>query len=68
MFRNQFNQKTDSFPNIIKPQTYINGIINKKRITQGPDEPVTEIWHTTFRQKFIEHKRAHSGNNVLNFL
>ncbi len=43
MIGNQAKQRTDSFSHIIKPRTYINGIINTKRITPGPDEPTKLI-------------------------
>ncbi len=38
MIGNQPQQKTDSFLTQIKLPTYINGIINTKRITPGQDE------------------------------
>ncbi len=57
MFRNQFNQKTDSFPNIIKTRTYINGIINTKRIT--PE-------HVAIKEN-LDHFYTYADNQAIGF-
>ncbi len=46
MFRNQFNQKTDSFPNIIKTRTYINGIISTNNTNNTTSNPSQNSIHS----------------------